>query len=738
MLAPISSSGPLTRVETSPDLNCSVNYAGDGAGEFYGDTACGTFLSVGGVLYGPANVPAGAGAGRRTAWTPVSQAGPSGSGTVNDPYVTTTVVDAGTAGIRVTQTDTYLPGQGFYRTDVRIDNQSGVAQSARVWRAADCYLGNSDYGYGAVNSRAGTVGFRQGCRLEQWQPLTAGSHYYEDSYYAVWARIGAQQAFADTCACTSYIDNGAGLSWDLSVGAGGSATVAHRTNFTTTLPELDLQATFGPDCNCDSLGEGVNHQWRTERPVNTATGAESDSFADAAYPGPGIPFALTRFYTSADPADGPFGVGWTFAYNASLSEDTSTGAVDVRAESGAHAVFARNADGSYATPPAATSQLARTSFGWTLTAPDGHYLAFDTAGGLTAIKDRSGVGVTVETVNGQLARVTDAAGRVVTFTWTGNRITQVRLADGRHIDYGYTDGHLTSVSNLRGKITTLAWDANGKLTSVQDPNGHYRFRNTYDGSTGRVTEQLDPLGNRTTFTWDAVRQIATRTDARGKVWTEYYAGNVLIERDDPSGNAWLFDYDQHLNLTSVTDPRGNTTTYRYDALGDVIDEIGPAPSSHTRHWEWDTTQRLLTSYRDRDGGVPWNAGYIVDNCDAGTSTTVDARPAGTHLGGTGKSLIYRVAGALDEGQIGILKPGKVTANGPDYLTFDPNTGQVVVWDAKYSSSGRFPSGSIPSSKLADWNAAVQDAVNSYTGPSADALKQALANGAIRGEYFPYP
>ena len=55
----ISAPGPLTTVATSPDLNCSVHYAGDSAGEFYGDTACGTFVSLGGVLYGPAYVPAG-------------------------------------------------------------------------------------------------------------------------------------------------------------------------------------------------------------------------------------------------------------------------------------------------------------------------------------------------------------------------------------------------------------------------------------------------------------------------------------------------------------------------------------------------------------------------------------------------------------------------------------------------------------------------------------------------------
>ena len=63
--ASINSSGPLTRVEISDTLNCAVDHAGDVSPEFYGDIACGTLLAVDGTLYGPPNIPAGAGANRR-------------------------------------------------------------------------------------------------------------------------------------------------------------------------------------------------------------------------------------------------------------------------------------------------------------------------------------------------------------------------------------------------------------------------------------------------------------------------------------------------------------------------------------------------------------------------------------------------------------------------------------------------------------------------------------------------
>src|SRR4051812_17993447 len=45
--------GPLTHIVISPDLNCAVNHVADSVGEFFNDTACGTFLVVNGTLYGP-------------------------------------------------------------------------------------------------------------------------------------------------------------------------------------------------------------------------------------------------------------------------------------------------------------------------------------------------------------------------------------------------------------------------------------------------------------------------------------------------------------------------------------------------------------------------------------------------------------------------------------------------------------------------------------------------------------
>jgi uncharacterized repeat protein (TIGR01451 family) len=240
---PITSAGPLTRVETTPDLNCAVDHAGDASPEFFDDTACATLLASGGTLFGPANIPAGGATEPKTAFTPVSQTAVTGSGSATDPFTIVTVVDLGASGLRITQTDTYEIGQEAYRTDVTVQNRTDASTTAILYRAGDCFLQDSDAGFGASDPSTGSVscvaavddgagGFIPGSRIEQWFPLSPGSHFLEDAYSSVWAAIGSQAPFDDRCAaCADRVDNGAGLSWSLSIPAGGAVTRSHLTVF---------------------------------------------------------------------------------------------------------------------------------------------------------------------------------------------------------------------------------------------------------------------------------------------------------------------------------------------------------------------------------------------------------------------------------------------------------------------------------------------------------------------------
>ncbi len=233
LAATITSAGPLRSINISPQLNCAVSHTLDIYPEWYGTDACATLVAINGVLYGPSSIPAGGGASPRTTYTPVSQTPVTGSGTAADPYTIVTVVRAGNVA-ELTQTDTYVTGDEFYATRVSVQNLTDHPLSGQMYTAGDCYLQNSDWGYGSISggSPRCVASTEPGARLMSLVPSTTGSHYYLNWYYDIWDWIGAQDAFPDACNCSQFIDNGMGLSWPLRVSPGTLEQVfAWDTNF---------------------------------------------------------------------------------------------------------------------------------------------------------------------------------------------------------------------------------------------------------------------------------------------------------------------------------------------------------------------------------------------------------------------------------------------------------------------------------------------------------------------------
>lgn len=163
----------------------------------------------------------------------VSQSAVTGAGSSASPLTVTTVVAAGTTGLRVTEVDSYVIGAKLYSSQITVNNTTAAAKTAMLYHAADCYLADGDSGYGAVNTANGSVFCAQNAnnspagRLIGFVPLDAGSSYFEDSFSTVWDAINGN-VLANTCKCGDPIDNGAALSWSLSVPANGSA--ARRLN----------------------------------------------------------------------------------------------------------------------------------------------------------------------------------------------------------------------------------------------------------------------------------------------------------------------------------------------------------------------------------------------------------------------------------------------------------------------------------------------------------------------------
>ena len=245
----------------------------------------------------------------------------------------------------------------------------------------------------------------------------------------------------------------------------------------------------------DSAGAGIA-QGSCGDPVDTATGAYADTFTDAVIQSAGYPLTISRSYSSADTSSESLGSGWSLPWEARLSVDSSSGNVTFPAENGDQYIYGSNGDGTFTPPPGARSVLAEaknssgTVTGYTLTAPDHHVLQFTASGQLTSIADSTGRGLGFSYTAGQVSSITDASGHVVTLTYSGSRLSQVGLPDGKTIGYAYTSGLLSSVTGSDGAVTKYAYDSANQLASIQDPDGNFTVRNTYN-SAGQVTSQED-------------------------------------------------------------------------------------------------------------------------------------------------------------------------------------------------------------------------------------------------------
>ncbi len=332
----------------------------------------------------------------------------------------------------------------------------------------------------------------------------------------------------------------------------------------------------------------------SDDPVNTLTGAFWTEATDLKLPGIGEPFALTRSYTSIDTAAGPLGPGWTFSYQMQLTQDDK-GDLTLVTDQGAQLAFQLQSDGLFVGAPGVTATLRQVPSGYEVIRPDETHLLFNAAGQLQAILDRNGRGEHLtDNAAGQLTSITDSAGRVIAFGYVPGTalLASVTLPDGRSVNYGYVAGRLTTVTDPAHGVTTYAYDANGRLTTITDADGHTTVTNVYGGD-GRVVSQADALGHTTTFSWDAATSTATTTDPRGATWKDVYSGNLLVARIDPLGHKTSYTYDGNLQLAAVTDGRGNTTKYSYDLAGNKVSQTDPAPLSYTSTWTYDAFNDVL-------------------------------------------------------------------------------------------------------------------------------------------------
>lgn len=313
--------------------------------------------------------------------------------------------------------------------------------------------------------------------------------------------------------------------------------------------------------------------------------------------------------------------------------------------------------------------------------------AYDDAGDLVEVTDVAG-GVTKYGYDAlhRMTAITDPAGRTATTVYddAGRVVDQVDPS-GNHLGFAYagtfpdlsttvTDGNGSNdvftyhggvmVSATRGAgtsvsaITTYTYDAHLALASVTDPNGHQW---TYVADpVGNVTSVTDPLGRTATATYDQFNDPVTFTDATGVVSTVDYddhalavktvravgtsaEATILIQRDepthpgevtgvvDPSGASTTYRYDAFGNIVGETDAMGGVSTATYDELGRVTSTVGPLgnlpgadPATDRTSYTYDAYSSI-TKVVDPQGNTATatydDVGNLLSSTDASGHTT---------------------------------------------------------------------------------------------------------------------
>ncbi|MFJ3394670.1 RHS repeat-associated core domain-containing protein [Leifsonia aquatica] len=275
---------------------------------------------------------------------------------------------------------------------------------------------------------------------------------------------------------------------------------------------------------------------------------------------------------------------WTFTYNAAgqlLTSKTPLGEVTS---------YGYDADGSLVST---TDPLGRTTANAydaldrlvSTTDPAGNTTSYgyDPNGRTTSVTDANGHTASFAyDVDGNQTSLTDAAGAVTAYGWdaAGNQ-TSMTDANGHVTAYGYdpagqlvrvTEGYEAGArpSPDVNVVSKYAYDRDGALTRVTDPNGH-TTEYTVDAA-GRTTKEIDPVGTTAKWSYTAAGRLAAMVNGNGASTTYTYDGRGDLKRQNQAGAVATFEYSANQQLIAMTDPTG-TSGWTYDKDGRTTTQI---------------------------------------------------------------------------------------------------------------------------------------------------------------------
>ena len=359
--------------------------------------------------------------------------------------------------------------------------------------------------------------------------------------------------------------------------------------------------------------------------------------------------------------------------------------------------FRKMPNGSYHPPFETIAQLSKLpDNSFSMTTKRGNSLTFDITGMMSSWEDPNGNTLSVTYSDGKVETVTNDYGFSLTFAYSDNRLQTVTDNTGRQVSYTYdTDGNLLSRTDPEDHTITYEYDQPGRLTrvfkasdsvnafvtnqydafdrvAIQDDSRINRYYYLYGGDHsveidpagycrtiyydefGRTVRTVNELELETVYEYDGLHRLIRATVPEGNsVEYEYYGitenVSTLIHQSkserDRAQFVNTFTYDPVWNrIATTTNSLGRTTTYTYDAFGNLttveypeVDSVIPTynlvyngrgqvtditgPENLHKSATYNETTGLVESVTYDVGGLNLTSTFSYDNAGNRTSVT---------------------------------------------------------------------------------------------------------------------
>ncbi|WP_018079022.1 RHS repeat-associated core domain-containing protein [Thiobacillus denitrificans] len=312
----------------------------------------------------------------------------------------------------------------------------------------------------------------------------------------------------------------------------------------------------------------------TADPISTVSGNNYHDETDFVIRGRnGLNLVFTRTYNSAPSStsvDRGLGYGWTHSYLMQLKSNDFGDCPNCTSAQKPENANSKTSSVTYTDERGGEQAYLVDETSYAVTAPKGVYdtLTLDSpAAGQHTLVFRNGVKYIFEVPSGSLKTTPNLVARLkyIDNAW-GDRLT---------LAYD-TNGRLSTITDNLGISTrtglVFTYDANGRLKDVSDWTAR-KWSFAYDAS-GNLSTRTNPLAEVLTYAYDAPRHLLTevvqplaRDGQPVKTVFQYYQNGRAFQQTNGLGQGDILDYDLYRKSTRVTDARGGIREYFYDDNG---------------------------------------------------------------------------------------------------------------------------------------------------------------------------